>query len=82
MPSVTQVINGFKGYPAAKQPRGGYLKPKSFKVTMLEDDPKSLNENDSRGRLGLQDEQEATDEQADTPNLRVLAARPALRLAR
>ncbi|MCH3927014.1 MAG: hypothetical protein LKE27_11455 [Atopobiaceae bacterium] len=48
MASVTQVINGVSGVlPAAKQPRGGYLDPRKFKVTHLEDDPKPLNEKES-----------------------------------
>lgn len=50
MASVTQVINGVPGaLPAVGQPRGGYLNPRSFKVTPLEDDPSPLNERESVG---------------------------------
>lgn len=50
MASVTQVINGVAGVlPAARQPRGGYLDPRKFTVTPLEDDPRPLDEHESVG---------------------------------
>lgn len=57
MPSVMQIIRGVPavGLKPVRQPRGGYLNPRSFKLTMLDDDPKPLNEVESvsPGLVGL-----------------------------